>query len=108
MLTHKKWRYFNRSDIINNHPYSVHFDAYLLENNNSIEEIGSWHYPIYFDYLPAFRLAVVLKFPSWFGNTTHNPCWQNNCNENSTCLAIFQSKQFFLLFLQNWLLWNKL
>ncbi len=58
MLTHKKRRYFNRSDIIDNHPYSVHFDAYLFENNNSIEEIGSWHYPIYFDYLPAFRLAA--------------------------------------------------
>jgi hypothetical protein len=74
MLEHKKGRYFNRSDVINYHPYSVHFDVFSLEKNNSIEEIGSWHYPIYFDYLPAFRLAVVLKFPSWLGNATFDPC----------------------------------
>ncbi len=64
MLTHKQRRYFNRSDIISNHPYSIHFDVFTLEKNNTVEELGSWHYPIYLDYLPAFRLAVELKFPS--------------------------------------------
>jgi hypothetical protein len=95
MLEHKKGRYFNRSDVINNHPYSVHFDVFTLEKNNSVEEIGSWHYPIYFDYLPAFRLAVVLKFPSWLGNATLNPCWKKNCNDNSTCLSVFNQNNSY-------------
>ncbi len=89
MIRHKRWRYLNRTDLINNHPYSVHFDVFALEENYIIEELGSWHYPIYFDYLPAFRLAVILKFPSWFGNVTLNPCRQNSCHENSICLPIF-------------------
>ena len=89
MLAHKRARYFNRTDVINNHPYSVQFDIFLLEKNGSMREIGSWHYPIYFDYLPAFRLAVVLKFPFWFGNATLNPYSQNTYNQNSTCLPIF-------------------
>ena len=95
MLEHKQWRYFNRSDVINNHPYSVHFDAFVLEKNNSVEEIGSWHYPIYFDYLPAFRLAVVLKFPSWFGNETLGPCSKNSCNKNSTCFSVFNENNSY-------------
>ncbi|CAF5188414.1 unnamed protein product, partial [Rotaria magnacalcarata] len=48
MLAHKRDRYFNRTDIIDNHPYSVHFDLYTLKKNKNVEEIGSWHYPIYF------------------------------------------------------------
>ncbi|CAF4411452.1 unnamed protein product [Rotaria sp. Silwood2] len=88
MLEHKRARYFNRSDVINNHPYSLHFDIFLSEQNKTMKEIGSWHYPVYFDYLPAFRLAVVLKFPSWFDNATLDPCLKNNCTENSICAPI--------------------
>ena len=95
MLRHKERRYFNRSDVILNHPYSVHFDLFILTENTSVEEIGSWHYPIYFDYLPAFRLAVVLKFPSWLENATLDPCQQNSCNKNSTCMPIFNQNNSY-------------
>ena len=95
MILHKQRRYFNRSDVINNHPYSVNFDVFALENNNNIEEMGSWHYPIYFDYLPAFRLAVVLKFPSWFGNVEFNPCSKNSCNKNSICHPVFNQNNSY-------------
>jgi len=88
MLSHKQMRYFNRSDVIHNHPYSVHFDVFSLEQNNNVKELGSWRYPIYFDYLPAYRLAIVLKFPAGFLNNTIHPCSQNPCNENSNCMPI--------------------
>jgi hypothetical protein len=88
MLMHKRKRYFNRTDIIHNHPYSVHFDLFKLEKNKNVEEVGSWHYPIYFDYLPSHRLAAVLRFPSSFANQTLHPCSQHHCNQNSTCLPI--------------------
>ncbi|CAF3598312.1 unnamed protein product [Rotaria sp. Silwood1] len=95
MLTHKQWRYFNRSDVISNHPYSVHFDVFSLEQNNNVKEVGSWRYPIYFDYLPAYRLAVVLKFPPWFLNNTAHPCSQNSCNTNSICMPIFNQNNSY-------------
>lgn len=89
MIEHKRQRYFNSSAVLTDHPYSVHFDVFILEDKDKIRELGSWHYPIYFDYLPAFRLAVVLRFPSWFGNKTSDPCEQNHCNENSMCMPVF-------------------
>jgi hypothetical protein len=95
MIEHKRNRYFNRTDVITHHPYSVRFDVFVLEENRSVKELGSWHYPIYFDYLPAFRLAIILKFPSWFGNVTIDPCRQSDCNENSTCLPVFNQNNSY-------------
>jgi hypothetical protein len=95
MLEHKRMRYFNRTDVINNHPYSVHFEVFSLENDNNVKELGSWHYPIYFDYLPAHRLAIVLKFPTWFLNNTVHPCSKNPCNDNSNCMPIFNQNHSY-------------
>ncbi|UJR12875.1 hypothetical protein I4U23_017049 [Adineta vaga] len=95
MLAHKQSRYFNRSDVINNHPYSIHFDIFSLEENNNIKQMGSWFYPIYFDYLPAFRLAVVLKFPFWLGNATLDPCTKSTCNKKSTCIPVFNKNNSY-------------
>ncbi|CAM4847618.1 unnamed protein product, partial [Rotaria magnacalcarata] len=95
MLVHKRDWYFYRTDIIDNHPYSVHFDLYTLKKNKNVEEIGSWHYPIYFDYLPSHRLAVVLRFPSRYENRTFNPCSQRSCRQNSTCLPILNQNHSY-------------
>ena len=93
-LKHKHWRYFNRTDISNHHPYSVHFDIFSL-TGNSTSELGSFHYSIYFDFLPAFRLATILRFPQWFGNSTLDPCAQNSCNLNSFCKPILNRNRSF-------------
>jgi hypothetical protein len=97
MLSHKQTRFYNRTDIETNHPYSVHFDLYALYNNQSTPiALGSWHHPIYFDFLPSFRLAKILRFPNWFGNSTLDPCINHKCNENSTCQPIFnQNNSYF-------------
>jgi hypothetical protein len=93
MLSYKQTRFYNRTDIEINHPYSVHFDLYALYNNQSIPQpLGSWHYPIYFDFLPSFRLSKILRFPNWFVNS----CLNHKCNENSTCQPIFnENKSYF-------------
>jgi hypothetical protein len=88
-INERKIRYFNRSDVINNHPYSVHFDIYALFDDMRIIEFGSWHYPIYFDYLPSHRLALVLRFPSWFNMNNTGHCGNITCWPNSTCKPIF-------------------
>ncbi|CAF1627030.1 unnamed protein product [Adineta ricciae] len=95
MLSYRRKRYFNRTDIITNHPYEIDFHVFILEKNKMAEEIGSWYYPIYFDYLPAFRLAVVLKFPSSIQNTTLVPYCQQTCKTNSNCLPIFNQNNSY-------------
>ena len=84
----RKHRYFNRSDVINNHPYSVHFDIYALLNDMTTIELGSWHYTIYYDYLPSHRLALVLRFPPWFNMNNTGHCQNVTCWPNSTCKPI--------------------
>ena len=100
ILHHEVRRYLNRSDLIENHPYSVHFDLFLLNTNETIE-LGRWSYPVYFDYLPAFRLATVLKFPYWYRNQTTDPCVHYTCHSNSICLPLFNHEKKFYCSCQN-------
>ncbi|CAF3891152.1 unnamed protein product [Rotaria sp. Silwood1] len=98
MLRHKQMRYFNRTYIENVQPYSVRFELYFLDRNNFIIELGSWHYPIFFDFLPSYRLAIVLKLPIWFGNKTLDPCTSSSirkCNRNSECKPILNLNNSF-------------
>lgn len=71
--------------------YSVRFEAFDLYFNETIHPIGVWHYPIYFDYLPSFRLSKILRFhPS----TTLRPnslCTSNPCVNNGNCQEIINS-----------------
>ncbi|CAF1435934.1 unnamed protein product [Adineta steineri] len=93
-LQYKIERYFNGIDILNHHPYSVHFDIFSLTNDR-IDELGSFIYPIYFDFLPVFRLATILRFPPWFRNSTLDPCYPDPCNENSSCVPILNQNNSF-------------
>ncbi|UJR07518.1 hypothetical protein I4U23_011807 [Adineta vaga] len=95
MLAEKRRRYFNRTWLINEQPYTVLFDVFSLENDHGIKELGSWHYPIYLDHLPAYRLAVMLKFPTWIANKTDHPCANNTCNQNSTCMPVLNQKNTY-------------
>ena len=95
MLTQKRNRYFNRTNVMNYHPYSIHFDVFCIQMNKSVQELGSWHHLIYFDYLPVFRVAVVLEFPSWFDNSTLDLCSSIKCNSNSTCMPVFNQNNSY-------------
>ncbi|CAF1067220.1 unnamed protein product [Adineta steineri] len=102
MMSLKRMRYSNRSDILINHPYSVHFDVYALYSNESIPLIlGSWHYPIYFDFLPAFRLATVLRFPKSFFNISLDPCKAHTCPFHSLCKPIFNRDNSYFCSCEN-------
>lgn len=92
LLKHKQQRYFNRTDIIHNQFYSVRFEAFELQHNQTIE-IGVWNYPIYFDFLPSFRLATILRFPKTYLKYTPNSCVNVSCNSNSICRFLFVDKK---------------
>jgi len=79
-LHKKRERYFNRSNIIHKHPYSIRIEAYELDLNKTPQFIAVWRYPIYFDYLPSFRLAKILHLTK-LENIT-NPSSNNLCGQH--------------------------
>jgi hypothetical protein len=85
-LYDKQARYFNRSDIINEHPYSVRIEAYDLNLSEEPQIVGVWLYPIYFDFIPSFRLAKVLHLTK--PDNTSNPCSSNPCSPQQECHQI--------------------
>jgi hypothetical protein len=89
LLRHKKTRYSNRSNIFNDHPYSIRIEAY-----ESSLLVAVWQYPVYFDYLPVFRLAKVLRL----AKTTRdrNPCLSHPCNQNQQCQQLLNDDFKFI------------
>ncbi|CAF1972195.1 unnamed protein product [Rotaria magnacalcarata] len=72
-------RYFNRSDILNVHRYSIRIEMYEIRPNEKPLFKSVWEYSIHFDYLPVLRLAKVLQL------TKPKRCSNDQCNENEEC-----------------------
>ena len=85
-LEHKRSRYFNRTNIIHEHPYFVRIEAYELNPSQAARLVGVWIYPIYFDFLPSFRLTKVLHLIKI--DPRQNPCSSNPCNAFQECQPI--------------------
>ncbi|UJR19040.1 hypothetical protein I4U23_022171 [Adineta vaga] len=85
-LERKRNRYFNQSDIINRQPYSVRIEVYEFNIHNKGRLVAVWLYPIYFDFLPSFRLAKVLRLTK--SNLTKNPCHSNPCGSHKECYQV--------------------
>ena len=69
--------------------YSVRFEAFNLHSDDEIQAIGVWKYLIYLDFLPSFRLAKILSFPS-----SINPCSNHSCTQNGICQKLIGSNDF--------------
>ena len=75
---HRLQRHHNRSNLINTHPHSIHIELYETRRSEPPARVGVWRYPIYFDDLPVFRLAKVLRLPR---SADHrNPCLSSPCD----------------------------
>ncbi|CAF4887398.1 unnamed protein product, partial [Rotaria sp. Silwood1] len=93
-LHHKRERYFNQSNIINDHPYSVRIEMYETTGFEKPLLMAVWQYPIYFDYLPVFRLAKVLRLTK--SMMEQNPCSNNLCNSNQECQLLINGKSKYI------------
>ncbi|CAF0984601.1 unnamed protein product [Rotaria magnacalcarata] len=72
--------------------YSVRFEAFNLYYNETIEPIAVWHYPVYFDFLPAYRLSKILRFrPLSSSFPVNGPCVKARCGNHGTCQVILNS-----------------
>ncbi|CAF4183229.1 unnamed protein product, partial [Rotaria magnacalcarata] len=83
-IEYKRQRYFNRSNIIDHHPYAIRIEAFELKLNKKPQRFAIWQYPIYFDFLPVYRFAKVLRFFD-SRKISRNPCQNNPCNSNEEC-----------------------
>jgi hypothetical protein len=68
--------------------YTVRFEAFSLHLNETIQPIGVWKYPIYFDFLPSFRLSKILRFNPPIST---GPCSNHSCGENGICQEVMNS-----------------
>jgi hypothetical protein len=67
--------------------YTVRFEAYLLNNDETIDFLGVWIYPIPFNFLPSQLLAKVLKYHRWSELNINHTCSSNNnpCLHGGKC-----------------------
>ncbi|CAF1433313.1 unnamed protein product [Adineta steineri] len=99
LLQNKIKRYFNRSNIINEHPYSIRIEIYELKINMKPKLIAIWKYLIYFDYLPSYRLTKVLRLIQL--NNIKNPCSRNPCNSNEECYPLMNQISNYICLCSN-------
>jgi hypothetical protein len=62
--------------------YSVRFEAFYLQPASYPTIFGMWHFPIEFDFLPAYRFAKVLRF----NTVNRNYSCNLDCSSHGTCL----------------------
>ena len=93
-VQHKRDRYMNRSSIENHHPYAVRIEAYELNKHEKSRLVGVWLYPVYFDFLPAFRLAKILRLTK--SEVGGNPCTSNPCGRYQNCHRVLNENSTYM------------
>ncbi|CAF4582983.1 unnamed protein product [Rotaria sp. Silwood2] len=58
--------------------YAIHFEAYQLNDDMTIEFLAVWIYPVPFNFLPSQRLAKVLKYTKRPQLQANHTCLSNN------------------------------
>ncbi|CAF3918822.1 unnamed protein product [Adineta steineri] len=99
-IIYKRKRYFNRSNIIHEHPYTVRIECYELLTNKKPQLIAVWQYPVYFDYLPSFRFSKVLRLhrPR---NEIYHPCFSNPCTSLEECHPLENQRSTYVCLCRN-------
>ncbi|CAF1622912.1 unnamed protein product, partial [Adineta ricciae] len=88
-------RFFNRSNILHHHPYSIRIEIYEAQHMKPITLIAVWQYSIDFDYLPVFKLSKVLHL------IQTNPCERNPCQPNQQCQTLLNDKSKYICLCQS-------
>ena len=90
----RRERFFNRSDLLFRHPYSIRIELYQIHRHEQPSLIAVWKYPILFDHLPVFRLAKVLHLTESFNN--RNPCSSQPCHRNEQCQPLMNKESQYI------------
>ena len=90
----RRERFFNRSDLLLRHPFSIRIELYQTRRDEQPSLIALWSYPILFDHLPVFRLAKVLQLGE--SSTDRNPCSSRPCHRNEQCQPLMNNKSQYI------------
>ena len=91
----KQERYFNRSSIIHEHPFSIRIEAYEIKPNRPPRRFAVWRYLILFDFLPVHRFATVLRFIARTPDDL-DPCLMTPCGKNEECYRVQNERSQYL------------
>jgi hypothetical protein len=94
LLQHKIQRYFNQSNIVDDHPYSVRIEIYERLDSGAPVLHVVWQYPVYFDFLPVFRFSKALRLTKPIPE--QNPCSSNPCHQNQDCRQLQNKKSNYI------------
>jgi hypothetical protein len=94
-LRGRQQRFFNRSDLLLRHPYSVRIELYQIRLKEAPFLIDVWKYALSFDHLPVTRLAKVLHLTSFFDHR-RNPCSSQPCHSNERCHPLMNDRSNFI------------
>ena len=83
-----------RVNIIYDHPYSIRIEGNELKLNEQPRIIAVWQYPVYFHYLPVFRLAKILRLSQ--SSIEENPCSNKPCNQHQQCQQILNDRPKYI------------
>ncbi|CAF2101483.1 unnamed protein product [Rotaria magnacalcarata] len=98
---HRIQRYQNRSYIFTVQPYSVRIELYQRNQQEQLNFIGLWQYPIHFDYLPVFHLNKILRLNDLSLFNISNPCLSNPCYyPNEQCHQLINDPKKFICLCQ--------
>ena len=87
-------RYLNRTSLLESQPYSIRIEVYETRENEVVSFVGVWQYPIYFDNLPVFRFAKVLRLTRHANHPS--PCSHNSCHQNEECRPLINDPSKYL------------
>ena len=94
---YRRRQYFNRSHITNSHPYSILIETYQTNHQQlHLNFIGLWKYPIFFDRLPVYRFAKVLRFGKLPLENDKNSCSSNPCHGRQKCHPLINDPSKYL------------
>ena len=91
LLEQKIRRMLNRTSIVDHSPYYLQYEAYELKPNDSLRVMSVWRYSIFFDFLPSFRFAKVLRFLDRHSPIVDSPCQSNPCNSSNAECHVLQN-----------------
>ena len=90
-LQQRRQRFFNRSSLLLESPFSIRIELYQSPINERPSLIALWKYPLPFSHLPVSRLAKVLRF-----SPSLNPCSTQPCRTNQQCQQLMNNKSQFI------------
>ena len=90
----RRERFFNRSDLLLRHPYSIRIELYRTRREEKPSLIAVWKYPVDFDHLPVSRLVQVLHLTESPGQ--QDPCSSHPCHRNERCQQLMNNKSLFV------------